>query len=397
MTREFEIRLKALDDAYNEHITKPNKIAGLGNGVYNRYINPILTADHAPVSWRYDLSPETNPHLMERFGINAVFNAGAIKWQGKYLLVARVEGVDRKSFFAMAESPNGIDNFSFWEKPVVIPETDDPDTNIYDMRLTEHADGWIYGVFCTERRDPSAPSYDQSMAVAECGIARTKDFITWQRLPDLRTPSPQQRNVVLHPEFVDGEYAFYTRPQDSFINAGKGGGIGFGLCDDIENAVIDHEEIVDNKIYHTVYEAKNGQGPAPIKTDYGWLHLAHGVRNTAAGLRYVLYIFMTDLHNLTKVTYKPGGYFIAPEGDERFGDVPNVVFCNGWILDDDGTVYIYYASADSRMHVATSSIDKLLDYAMNTPPDGLRSATSVDTLNDIIKSNNNILTQEKKG
>jgi len=397
MTREFEERLLALDDAYNKHITRPNKIAGLGNGVYNRYINPILTAEHAPISWRYDLSPETNPHLMERFGINAVFNAGAIKWQRKYLLVARVEGVDRKSFFAMAESPNGIDNFSFWENPVVIPETEDPDTNIYDMRLTEHADGWIYGLFCTERRDPNAPTYDQSMAVAECGIARTKDLITWQRLPDLRTPSPQQRNVVLHPEFVDGKYAFYTRPQDSFINAGKGGGIGFGVCDDIENAVIDHEEIVDNKIYHTVYEAKNGQGPTPIKTPYGWLHLAHGVRNTAAGLRYVLYIFMTDLHNLTKVIYKPGGYFIAPEGDERFGDVPNVVFCNGWILDDDGTVYIYYASADSRMHVATSSIDKLLDYAMNTPPDGLRSATSVDTLNHIIKSNNNILTQEKKG
>ena len=397
MTREFEVRLKALDDAYNEHITRPNKIAGLGNGVYNRYINPILTAAHAPVSWRYDLNPETNPYLMERFGINAVFNAGAIKWQGKYLLMARVEGVDRKSFFAIAESPNGIDNFTFWEKPVAIPETDDPDTNIYDIRLTEHADGWIYGLFCTERRDPNAPAYDQSMAVAECGIARTKDMVNWQRLPDLKTPSPQQRNVVLHPEFVDGKYAFYTRPQDSFINAGKGGGIGFGLCDDIENAVIDHEEIVDNKIYHTVYEAKNGQGPAPIKTDYGWLHLAHGVRNTAAGLRYVLYVFMTDLHNLTKVIYKPGGYFIAPEGDERFGDVPNVVFCNGWILDEDGTVYIYYASADSRMHVATSSIDKLLDYAMNTPADGLRSATSVGTLNHIIKSNNNILTQEKKG
>ena len=397
MTRELEVRLIALDDAYNEHITRPNKIAGLGNGVYNRYINPILTAAHAPVSWRYDLNPETNPYLMERFGINAVFNAGAIKWQGKYLLMARVEGVDRKSFFAIAESPNGIDNFTFWEKPVAIPETDDPDTNIYDIRLTEHADGWIYGLFCTERRDPNAPAYDQSMAVAECGIARTKDMVNWQRLPDLKTPSPQQRNVVLHPEFVDGKYAFYTRPQDSFINAGKGGGIGFGLCDDIENAVIDHEEIVDNKIYHTVYEAKNGQGPAPIKTDYGWLHLAHGVRNTAAGLRYVLYVFMTDLHNLTKVIYKPGGYFIAPEGDERFGDVPNVVFCNGWILDEDGTVYIYYASADSRMHVATSSIDKLLDYAMNTPADGLRSATSVGTLNHIIKSNNNILTQEKKG
>jgi 4-O-beta-D-mannosyl-D-glucose phosphorylase len=397
MTREFKIRLKALEDAYNEHITRPNIVAGLGNGVYNRYINPVLTAAHAPLSWRYDLSSETNPHLMERFGINAVFNAGAIKWQGKYLLVARVEGTDRKSFFAMAESPNGIDNFSFWESPVVIPETNEPDTNIYDMRLTEHADGWVYGLFCTERRDPHAPAYDQSMAVAECGIARTKDFINWQRLPDLQTPSPQQRNVVLHPEFVNGKYAFYTRPQDSFINAGKGGGIGFGLCDDIGHAVIQHEEIVDNKVYHTVYEAKNGAGPAPIKTPYGWLHLAHGVRNTAAGLRYVLYIFMTDLNDLTKVIYKPGGYFIAPEGDERFGDVPNVVFCNGWILDDDETVYIYYASADSRMHVATSTLDKLLDYAMHTPADGLRSATSVDTVNQIIKTNNNILTQEKKG
>jgi len=397
MTREFEIRLKALEDAHNEHITRPNKIAGLGNGIYNRYINPILTADHTPLSWRYDLCAETNPYLMERFGVNAVFNAGAIKWQGKYLLVARVEGVDRKSFFAIAESPNGVDNFSFWEAPAVIPETEDPDTNIYDMRLTEHADGWIYGLFCTERRDPNAPAYDQSMAVAECGIARTKNLVNWERLPDLRTPSPQQRNVVLHPEFVDGKYAFYTRPQDSFISAGKGGGIGFGLCADITNAVIDHEDIVDKKVYHTVYEAKNGQGPAPIKTPYGWLHLAHGVRNTAAGLRYVLYVFMTDLHDLTKVIYKPGGYFLAPEGDERFGDVPNVVFSNGWILDEDETVYIYYASADSRMHVATSTVDKLLDYAMNTPADGLRSATSVDTVNRIIKTNSSILTQEKKG
>ena len=387
MTREFEVRLKALDDAYNEHITKPNKIAGLGNGVYNRYINPILTADHAPVSWRYDLSPETNPHLMERFGINAVFNAGAIKWQGKYLLVARVESVDRKSFFAMAESPNGIDNFSFWENPVVIPETEDPDTNIYDMRLTEHADGWIYGVFCTERRDPSAPTYDQSMAVAECGIARTKDFINWQRLPDLKTPSPQQRNVVLHPEFVDGKYAFYTRPQDSFINAGKGGGIGFGLCDDIENAVIDHEDIVDNKIYHTVYEAKNGLGPAPIKTKYGWLQLAHGVRHTAAGLRYVLYLFMTDLMDPTKVIYQPSGYFMAPEGEERVGDVSNVLFSNGWIADEDGTVFIYYASSDTRLHVATSTIEQLLDYVMNTAKDGLTSAASVETLKNIIDKN----------
>jgi 4-O-beta-D-mannosyl-D-glucose phosphorylase len=279
---------------------------------------------------------------------------------------------------------------------VILPETHQPDTNVYDMRLTAHADGWIYGVFCTERRDPNAPAHDQSMAVAACGIARTKDLITWQRLPDLKTPSPQQRNVVLHPEFVNGKYAFYTRPQDSFIDAGKGGGIGFGVCDDIENAVITHEEIVDNKIYHTVYEAKNGQGPAPFKTPYGWLHLAHGVRHTAAGLRYVLYVFMTDLHDLTKVIYKPGGYFLAPEGDEILGDVPNVLFCNGWIQDDDGTVYIYYASADSRMHVATSTLSKLLDYAMNTPADGLRSATSVNTLNSIIDTNKNLLAQEKK-
>jgi len=392
MTREFEERLSALENAYHEQITKPNEKVELGNGIYDRFVNPVLTAAHTPVFWRYDLNPKTNPYLMERFGINAVFNAGAIKWQDKYLLMARVEGMDRKSFFAIAESPNGVDSFVFWEKPVYLPETEDPDTNVYDVRLTQHEDGWIYGIFCTERRDPTAPPYDQSMAVAACGIARTKDFVKWERLPDLKTPSAQQRNVVLHSEFVNGKYAFYTRPQDSFINAGKGGGIGFGLCDDIENAVIDHEEIIDNKIYHTVYEAKNGQGPAPLKTSKGWLHMAHGVRNTAAGLRYVLYVFMTDLNDLTKVIYKPGGYFIAPEGDERFGDVPNVAFCNGWIMDDDGTVYIYYASSDSRMHVASSTIDRLLDYTMNTPADGFRSAMSVNTVCDII--NNNVQIQK---
>jgi len=390
MTREFEERLSALENAYYEQIHKPNEKAGLGNGVYDRYINPVLTAAHTPVFWRYDLNPETNPYLMERFGINAVFNAGAIKWKGKYILMARVEGVDRKSFFAIAESPNGIDNFTFWESPVYLPETSEPDTNIYDVRLTAHEDGWIYGVFCTERRDPSAPAYEQSMAVAACGIARTKDLVKWERLPDLETPSPQQRNVVLHSEFVNGKYAFYTRPQDSFINAGTGGGIGFGLCDDITHAVITEEHIIDNKIYHTVYEAKNGQGPAPLKTPYGWLHLAHGVRNTAAGLRYVLYVFMTDLTDLTRVIYKPGGYFIAPEGEERLGDVSNVVFSNGWILDDDGTVYIYYASSDTRMHVATSTIGKLLDYTMNTPPDGFRSAMSVSTVCGIIRNNRHI-------
>jgi 4-O-beta-D-mannosyl-D-glucose phosphorylase len=390
MTKEFEERLSALENAYYEQIRKPNKKAGLGNGVYDRYINPVLTAAHTPVFWRYDLNPETNPYLMERFGINAVFNAGAIKWQGKYILMARVEGADRKSFFAIAESPNGIDNFTFWESPVYLPETSDPDTNIYDVRLTAHEDGWVYGIFCTERRDPSAPPYDQSMALAACGIARTKDLVKWDRLPDLETPSPQQRNVVLHSEFVNGKYAFYTRPQDSFINAGTGGGIGFGLCNDITHAVITEEQIIDNKIYHTVYEAKNGQGPAPLKTPHGWLHLAHGVRNTAAGLRYVLYVFMTDLHDLTKVIYKPGGYFLAPEGEERVGDVSNVVFSNGWIMDDDGTVYIYYASSDTRMHVATSTIDKLLDYTMNTPSDGFRSAMSVNTVCGIIKNNRHL-------
>jgi len=360
MTKYFAERLKALENAYQEQITRPNKKETLGNGIYDRYLNPILTAAHAPIFWKYDLNPETNPWLMERFGINAVFNAGAIKWNGKYILMARVEGNDRKSFFAIAESDNGIDNFKFWDSPVSMPETSDPDTNVYDSRLTQHEDGWIYALFCTERRDPSAPAYDQSMAVAACGIARTKDLVNWSRLPDLVTSSAQQRNVVLHPEF------------------------------DITNAVITHEDIIDSKIYHTIYEAKNGQGPTPLKTPDGWLHLAHGVRNTAAGLRYVLYVFMTDLNDLTKVTHKPGGYFIAPEGEERVGDVSNVAFCNGWIMDDDGKVFIYYASSDSRMHVATSTIEKLTDYVINTPADGLRSATSVSTIHKIIYGNGRV-------
>jgi 4-O-beta-D-mannosyl-D-glucose phosphorylase len=324
---------------------------------------------------------------MERFGINAVLNAGAIKWNDKYLVVARVEGVDRKSFFAVAESSTGIDKFKFWDYPVIMPETSVPDTNIYDMRLIQHEDGWVYGVFCTERRNPSAPEGDQSAAIAQCGIARTKDMVNWERLNDLITPSPQQRNVVLHPEFINGCYAFYTRPQDSFIEAGKGGGIGFALSKSIENAKVDSEIVIDHKIYHTVYEQKNGLGPAPIKTDKGWLYLAHGVRNTAAGLRYVLYMFMTDLNDITKVIYKPAGYFMAPEGDERIGDVSNVVFSNGWIMDDDGTVFIYYASSDTRLHVATSTIDKLLDYVINTAPDGFSSAETVKTLVDIIDKN----------
>ena len=306
-------------------------------------------------------------------------------------MMARVERIDRKSFFAVAESDNGIDNFRFWEYPSIIPETEDPDTNIYDIRLVQHEDGYIYGLFCSERKDPSAPPHDQSAAIAECGIVRTKDMKEWERLPDLKTPSPQQRNVVLHPEFVNGKYAFYTRPQDGFINAGTGGGIGFGLSDSMENPVITEEKILDPKISHTVYELKNGLGPAPIKTSKGWLHLAHGVRNTAAGLRYVLYMFMTDLQDLSRVTYKPAGYFMAPEGEERVGDVSNVLFCNGWIADDDGTVYIYYASSDTRMHVATSTIDKLVDYVTNSPADGFRSAVTVNTICRIIDRNKTVV------
>lgn len=391
MTQQFKDRLAALEQAHTQLININNEIDGLGNGVFDRYKHPVLTAQHAPISWKYDLDPETNPYLMERFGINAAFNAGAIKFNGKYIMVVRVEGADRKSFFAVAESPNGIDHFEFWEHPVTMSETNEPDTNLYDMRLTAHEDGWIYGLFCTERRDPEAPAHDQSMAIAACGIARTKDLLTWERLADLKTNSPQQRNVVLHPEFVDGKYALYTRPQDGFISAGKGGGIGFGLCDSMENAVVDEETIIDNKRYHTVYEAKNGQGPAPIKTDKGWLHLAHGVRNTAAGLRYTLYMFMTDLKDLTKVTHKPAGYFLAPEGEERVGDVSNVAFCNGWIKDEDGSVFIYYASSDTRMHVATTTVDKLVDYVLNTSADGLRSAASVNVINSIINKNKSLL------
>jgi 4-O-beta-D-mannosyl-D-glucose phosphorylase len=387
MRKNFDKRLKALRAAQDALLTRNNKKEEPGNGVYDRYKYPVLTAAHTPLFWRYDLNYETNPCLIERFGINAVFNAGAIKWNNKYLLIARVEGADRKSFFAVAESSNGTDNFRFWDQPVQMPETRIPDTNIYDMRVVAHEDGWIYGLFCTERRDPAASPGDQSAAIAQCGIARTKDLLKWERLPDLVTKSPQQRNVVLHPEFVSGRYAFYTRPQDSFIEAGSGGGIGFGLADDITRAVIDEEIILDKKIYHTVYEAKNGQGPAPIKTKYGWIHLAHGVRNTAAGLRYVLYLFMTDPDNLTRVIHKPGGYFIAPEGEEKVGDVSNVIFSNGWIADEDGTVYIYYASSDTRMHVAVSSVDKLLDYVMNNPEDEFSSAKSVETVMGLIKKN----------
>jgi 4-O-beta-D-mannosyl-D-glucose phosphorylase len=396
MNTYFERRLQSLQKFHNELIQQKNSRHELGNGIYDRYENPILTAQHTPLSWRYDLNAATNPYLMERFGINATFNAGAIKFNDKYVVVARVEGLDRKSFFAVAESDNGIDNFKFWDRPITMPDTSVSDTNIYDMRLVEHEDGWIYGLFCTERRDPNAPEGDQSAAVAQCGIARTKNLVDWKRLADLKTPSPQQRNVVLHPEFVNGKYAFYTRPQDSFIEAGKGGGIGFGLSACIEQAVVNEEIVIDKKLYHTVYEAKNGLGPAPIKTKRGWLHLAHGVRNTAAGLRYVLYMFMTDLNDITKVIHKPAGYFMAPEGEERIGDVSNVVFSNGWIADDDGTVFIYYASSDTRQHVATSTIDRLLDYVMNTHEDGLTSASSVNTINAIIDRNLAYTSQQNK-
>lgn len=385
-----------VNELYNEHhklISLPNK-ATVTNGVWTRYQNPILTAAHAPILWRYDINPATNPYLMERIGINATLNSGAMKWKDKYILVVRVEGVDRKSFFAIAESPNGIDNFQFWERPVTMPETEDPDTNVYDMRLTQHEDGWIYGIFCSERKDPTAPVGDLSSAVAAAGIARTKDLINWERLPDLKTKS-QQRNVVLHPEFVDGKYALYTRPQDGFIDAGSGSGIGWALIDDITNAVITEEKTVDPRYYHTIKESKNGEGPYPIKTPQGWLHLAHGVRGCAAGLRYVLYTYMTALEDPSKLIASPAGHFMAPMGEERIGDVSNVLFTNGWIKDDDGKVFIYYASSDTRMHVATSTVDKLVDYSMNTPEDGLRSAASVQTINKLIDKNNLYLNRGK--
>jgi 4-O-beta-D-mannosyl-D-glucose phosphorylase len=362
-----------------------------GNGIYDRYEFPVLTAAHAPITWRYDLDQKANPYLMERMGINATFNAGAILHQGKFLVVARVEGADRKSFFAVAESANGTDNFRFREYPISMPETANPDTNVYDMRLVKHEDGWIYGLFCTERKDPAAPEWDTSSAVAQCGIARTRDLKKWERLADLKSKSPQQRNVVLHPEFVDGQYAFYTRPQDDFIQAGKGGGIGWGLSPSIEQAEVGEEIILDNREYHTIQEVKNGMGPAPIKTKRGWLHLAHGVRNTAAGLRYVLYMFLCELERPWVITHKPGGYFIAPEGAERVGDVSNVVFSSGWIERKNGDVLIYYASSDTRLHVAASTVPRLLDYVMNTAADPLRSYACVEQRRALIKKNRTAL------
>lgn len=380
----FEYRKNLILARYEELVTRPN-IMLEGNGIYNRYQNPVVTADMVPPTWKYDFNPETNPWFMERIGCNATLNSGAIKWQGKYLLVVRVEGMDRKSFFAVAESPNGIDNFRFLPHPVTMPETDDPATNVYDMRLTKHEDGYVYGLFCVERHDDSKPG-DLSAATATCGIARSKDLVNWERLPDLRTKS-QQRNVVLHPEFVDGKYALYTRPQDGFIDTGSGGGIGWALVDDITRAEVHEEIIIDPRYYHTIKEVKNGEGPHPIKTSKGWLHLAHGVRACASGLRYVLYLYMTSLERPWEKIASPGGFFMAPVGEEYIGDVMNVLFANGWIADEDGKVFIYYASSDTRMHVATSTIDQLVDYCLNTPEDGLSTSESVKTLNRLIDSN----------
>lgn len=387
---DYKQKIKNLLSEHEVLLTRANQPNPGGNGIYTRWKYPVVTAAHTPVFWRYDLNEKTNPHLMERLGVNAAFNSGAMLWKGKYLLVVRVEGNDRKSFFAIAESPNGVDNFRFWDYPVTMPETDDPDTNVYDMRFTQHEDGWIYGLFCTERKDRSRPD-DTSAATAACGIARTRDLVHWERLPDLISHAGQQRNVVLHPEFVDGKYALYTRPQDGFIEVGGGGGIGWGLTDSMERAEVRNEVIIDHKIYHTIKEMKNGQGPHPIKTPHGWLHLAHGVRNTAAGLRYVLYLFMTDLEKPWVVTHSPGGHFIAPEGEERVGDVSNVTFSNGWIVNENNEVFIYYGSSDTRMHVATSTVEKLVDYAMNTPADELRSAASVQIRNQLISGNLEIL------
>lgn len=386
----FEERLNVIKAKHEQLLKMKNVKDTVGNGIYDRYQYPIITADHIPLAWRYDFNIETNPHLMERIGFNATLNAGAIKWNGKYVLVVRVEGNDRKSFFAIAESDNGVDNFRFWDEPVTLPETKDPDTNVYDMRLTAHEDGWIYGVFCSERKDPAAPAGDLSSAVAAAGITRTKDLINWERLPDLKTKS-QQRNVVLHPEFIDGKYALYTRPQDGFIDTGSGGGIGWALVDDMTKAEITEEKIINHRYYHTIKELKNGEGPHPIKTDKGWLHLAHGVRNCAAGLRYVLYLYLTDLEDPTKLIAEPAGFFMAPQNEERVGDVSNVLFSNGWIADEDGKVFIYYASSDTRMHVATSTIEKLLDYVQNTPVDGYRTFASVQTIKNLISANKELL------
>ncbi len=380
---------------YEALLTRKNKKSEDYNGIFDRYEYPVLTRHHTPLFWRYDLNEKTNPFFMERLGINAVFNSGAIYLDGKFYLLARVEGNDRKSFFAIAESASGIDGFKFWDYPVLLPDTCPEETNVYDMRLTQHEDGWIYGVFCSESKDPDAPKSDLSSAVAKAGIVRTKDLKTWERLPNLKTVSPQQRNVVLHPEFVDGKYAFYTRPQDGFIDTGSGGGICFGLTEDIMNPVIHEEKLVSARAYHTITEVKNGAGAVPIKTEEGWIHIAHGVRNTAAGLRYVIYLFVTDLKNPERVIASPSGYLIAPLREERVGDVSNVTFTNGAIDLPNGDVYIYYASSDTRLHVATTTKERLLDYAFNTPSDPLRSVDCVKQRYELITKNLEYLKGQK--
>ena len=383
---EFNERKAKVFDAYEKLISRKNEKTDYMGGAYDRYKYPVLTADHAPVIWRYDLDPETNPFFMERLGINAVLNSGAIELNGKFYLVARVEGNDRKSFFAVAESDSPVDGFRFWDYPVLLPDTNPEETNVYDMRLTKHEDGYIYGVFCSESKDTS--SNDLSAAVAQAGIVRTKDLKTWERLPNLKSKSPQQRNVVLHPEFVNGMYAFYTRPQDDFIQTGSGGGVCFGLAKDITNAEICTEEtVISPRVYHTITEVKNGAGAVPIKTPKGWIHIAHGVRNTAAGLRYVIYVFATDLNDPSKLIASPSGLFIAPHGEERVGDVSNVVFTNGAIVRENGDVYIYYASSDTRVHVASTTVEKLMDYTFNTPSDPLRSVDCVKQRYELISKN----------
>lgn len=390
MNTDFEQTITLLQQRHEKLLQQQNHPMDDFNGIVQRYIHPVVTHKHIPLEWRYDLNPKTNPYCMERIGMNAAMNSGAIKWNGKYLLMVRVENIDRKSFFAIAESPNGIDNFRFWERPVSLPDICSEETNVYDMRLTAHEDGWIYGIFCSERPDCQAAPGDLSSAVACAGIIRTKDLINWERLPDLQTKS-QQRNVVLHPEFVDGKYALYTRPQDGFIDTGSGGGIGWALIDDIANALVLNEKIIDKRYYHTIKEVKNGEGPHPIKTPQGWLHLAHGVRACAAGLRYVLYLYMTALDDPSRLIAEPAGYFMAPEGEERVGDVSNVLFSNGWIVDDDGKVFIYYASCDTRMHVAVSTVERLVDYCMHSPKDGLRSNITVAHINRLIDNNKQLL------
>jgi len=389
----WRARLKQLRANHERFLSRPNPVdREWDNGVFERFVNPVLTYRHAPLEWRFDLNPQTNPFLMERLGINATLNPGAFYWKGKVHLVVRTEGYDRKSFFAIAESPNGIDNWRFWDEPVDLPETS-PETNVYDMRVTFHQDGWIYGVFCAEAKNPKARPGDLSSAVAQAGVVRTRDFKHWERLPNLKTPASQQRNVVLHPEFVSGKYAFYTRPMDGFIDVGSGGGIGWTLCKDITKGVTGPEKIIDSRAYHTIKEVKNGQGPAPIKTDRGWLHLAHGVRGCAAGLRYVLYLFMTSLEDPSQIIARPGGHFLAPYGGEGFGDVSNVTFSNGWVQlpDKARTVLMYYGGSDTRCYVARSTVDKLVDWCLHTPEDALTTRRSVDQRLALIRANRALL------